>query len=491
MSGAAIVSTEDVAVSDAGSVNQEVNSVNRLTPVCKGLPATAADAGEMPYVTLNTVTVVDYVEQTLDLWLPLHGETRLEHGEIQFAEEVGDGNLNLVFRLLDARGVCRAVLKQALPYVRCVGESWPLTLDRNRLEARTLRSHYRYDPDVVERVLFHNSTMAVTALEDLSSCVIWRRELVRGHHLAHVAPLLGRYLGRVLFHTSDLAQDRASKKAAVQEFTNVDLCGITEDLFFTDPFLDHPRNCYEAAHEALVQVLLRDDAELKLRVAQLKHRFMDCPEAHLHGDLHSGSVFVDATRVKAIDAEFGFYGPMGFDLGTVVGNLLINYLALPALLRQRQQRDALARSGREDPEVLLLEEEPRVAADLSTVVPATPALVLGSVRAFWDTFVNTFATLAETGTRDAAFAFPGYVAALLQQVWVDALGFAGAEMIRRTVGLAHVADLDAIQCDCERLAAKEEVLRLGAYLIKHAAQLSDLAELEELVVSGAYRLQHA
>ena len=40
--------------------------------------------------------------------------------------EVGDGNLNLVFLVEGpAGGVC---VKQALPYVRLVGEGWPMTL---------------------------------------------------------------------------------------------------------------------------------------------------------------------------------------------------------------------------------------------------------------------------------------------------------------------------------------------------------------------------
>lgn len=39
------------------------------------------------------------------------------------AQEVGDGNLNLVFKIFDTTGVSRIVVKQALPYVRCVGES--------------------------------------------------------------------------------------------------------------------------------------------------------------------------------------------------------------------------------------------------------------------------------------------------------------------------------------------------------------------------------
>lgn len=37
------------------------------------------------------------------------------------ALEVGDGNLNLVFRIFDTTGVSRVVVKQALPWVRCVG----------------------------------------------------------------------------------------------------------------------------------------------------------------------------------------------------------------------------------------------------------------------------------------------------------------------------------------------------------------------------------
>ena len=41
------------------------------------------------------------------------------------ADEIGDGNLNLVFKIRDAQGISRLIVKQALPYVRCVGESWP------------------------------------------------------------------------------------------------------------------------------------------------------------------------------------------------------------------------------------------------------------------------------------------------------------------------------------------------------------------------------
>lgn len=50
-------------------------------------------------------------------------------------KEVGDGNINFVYIVEGPNGaVC---VKQALPFVRCVGESWPLTQDRLRLEVTT------------------------------------------------------------------------------------------------------------------------------------------------------------------------------------------------------------------------------------------------------------------------------------------------------------------------------------------------------------------
>lgn len=67
------------------------------------------------------------------------------------AEEVGDGNINFVFIVKGpAGGVC---VKQALPYVRCVGESWPLTVDRIKCESAALELHGKACPAHVPFVL--------------------------------------------------------------------------------------------------------------------------------------------------------------------------------------------------------------------------------------------------------------------------------------------------------------------------------------------------
>lgn len=277
------------------------------------------------YHTFTAADAVEYARQFGQVADPL---------TLVSADEIGDGNLNLVFKIRDAAGVSRVIVKQALPYVRCVGESWPLTLDRARIEAETLLTHSQFCPQHTVNVLHHDAELAVMVQEDLSDHQIWRSELLAGKHYPQAAGQLAEYLAQTLFHTSDFYQSAQAKKAAVSQYTNPELCQITEDLFFTDPYIDHERNNFDL--ELLPDVLaLRQDNALKLAVASLKHRFLSKAEALLHGDIHSGSIFVADGRLKAIDAEFGFYGPMGFDIGTALGNLLLNYCGLPGLVGPR------------------------------------------------------------------------------------------------------------------------------------------------------------
>ncbi len=388
------------------------------------------------YHTLTAADAVEYARRYAGLSDP---------EMLMNAEEVGDGNLNLVFKIHDSLGASRVVVKQALPYVRCVGESWPLTLDRARIEAETLLAHGRYCPRHTVRILHHNPELAVMIQEDLSSHAIWRRELLGGRYYPLAARQLAEYLAQTLFHTSDFHQHPHEKKAEVSRFSNPEMCQITEDLFFTDPYSGHDRNSYEPALDDEVASLQKDH-ELKLAVAALKHRFLTKAEALLHGDIHSGSIFVADGKLKVIDAEFGYYGPIGFDIGTAIGNLLLNYCGLPGLLALRE-----AAAGREQR--------------------------LQDIRELWQSFAEGFLALAAEKTHDPTLAEPDYARNFLRQVWCDALGYCGTELIRRTIGLAHVADLDTIADAAMRHECQHQALKLGKMLILAAPHINDAAAL--------------
>ena len=388
------------------------------------------------YRTFNAQDAVAYAQQFGGLATP---------SELVEAQEVGDGNLNLVFKIFDSQGVSRIIVKQALPYVRCVGESWPLTLDRARLEAQTLVEHYKHAPQHTVNILHYDPELAVMVMEDLSDHRIWRSELIKNVYYPQAARQLGEYLAQTLFHTSDFYLHPHVKKAQVAQFINPEMCEITEDLFFNDPYQVHERNNYPAALEADVDAL-RQDTQLKLAVASLKHSFFSHAEALLHGDIHSGSIFVAEGSLKAIDAEFGYFGPIGFDIGTAIGNLLLNYCGLPGHLGIRDA--AAAREQR-----------------------------LKDIQELWSTFAERFQALAREKTQDAALSVPGYASEFLKKVWTDAVGFCGTELIRRSVGLSHVADIDTITDEEMRHECLRHAIALGKVLILIAPRIDSVDEL--------------
>src|SRR5687768_15319706 len=84
--------------------------------------------------------------------------------------EVGDGNLNLVFIVKGMKdGIA---VKQALPYVRLVGESWPLPLSRSHYEHLALVHQARLAPGLVPAVLHCDEALALIAMELLEPHII-------------------------------------------------------------------------------------------------------------------------------------------------------------------------------------------------------------------------------------------------------------------------------------------------------------------------------
>lgn len=238
------------------------------------------------------------------------------------SKEIGDGNLNYVFRIVDEGPSGKSVIfKQALPYARVVGESWPLTLDRARIESEAMRLEDELCPGSVPKIYHTDDDMALTVMEDLSDYVVLRKGLIERRRFPHFARHIGTFLARTLFLTSDLALDPQEKKRRVRRFFNPELCRITEDLVFTDPYYDAPTNSFNPLLTDTVREIWQNDA-LKLEVAKLKEKFLTQAQALLHGDLHTGSIMVKEDDTRVIDAEFAFYGPMGFDVGAVVANQL-------------------------------------------------------------------------------------------------------------------------------------------------------------------------
>jgi 5-methylthioribose kinase len=62
-------------------------------------------------------------------------------------------------------------------------------------------------------------------------------------------------------------------------------------------------------------------------------------------------------------------------------------------------------------------------------------------------------------------------------VWNDAIGFCGTELIRRSVGLSHVADIETIQDEAMRHECLRHAITLGKALIVIADRIDSVEEL--------------
>src|SRR5207248_2434397 len=183
--------------------------------------------------------------------------------------EVGDGNLNLVFIVKGTSG--GAAVKQALPYVRLVGESWPLPLSRAHYEYMALSRQVQLAPGLVPALLHHDETLALTVMELLEPHIIMRKGLVAGTQYPRFVDDITTFMARTLFFTSDLALTAAEKKEAIAAFAgNHALCKITEDLIFTDPYRIAGQNRWTAPYLDGLAASLRGDMDLHVAISRLK-----------------------------------------------------------------------------------------------------------------------------------------------------------------------------------------------------------------------------
>ncbi|TCP29937.1 5'-methylthioribose kinase [Scopulibacillus darangshiensis] len=353
--------------------------------------------------------------------------------------EISDGNMNFVFRVAERENEEKSViLKQALPYMRAVGPSWPLTPDRIRVEYETLTIQNEICPELVPNIYHYDEKLKLMVMEDLVSHHILRDGLIAEKHYPSLAKQIGTFLARMLFSTSVFTlTDEGSQKFKLK-FENRTMCKISQDFIFTYPFQNHPMNRYNP----LIQKEVSDiwgNHKLKVEIENIKHQFMTNKQALLHGDLHTGSIMVTDNDTKVIDAEFAFYGPMGFDIGLFFANVLMDY----ASHRKEEHAD-----DQDD--------------------------LLNLIRMSWDELERQFRKLSKQHRNYASF--PD-MDEFLSSLFHDSLGFAGCEMMRRVMGTSHVEDIERIVEDEARANAETFVLCMGQKLIMERNYIQNPREL--------------
>ncbi|MBS0651506.1 MAG: S-methyl-5-thioribose kinase [Verrucomicrobia bacterium] len=392
----------------------------------------------MDYEILTAETLPNYIRQTKSL-------SEILGGDSFQIKEVGDGNLNYVYIVEGSQNAI--IVKQSVPFLRCVGESWQLSKDRMLSEIAALKKFYELAPDHVPEVYHADPAMCLVAMRYLGDHIILRKGLIAAEDYPHFAEHASSFLANTLFKTSSFFLSSKEKSELEAQFnTNHDLCKLSEDLIFTFPYMTHDSNHHFSGMERAASEL-RSDSEFKRKVLSLKYRFMTQKDALLHGDLHTGSIMVNRRDTFVIDPEFAFFGPFGFDIGALIANFILSYVSHAVCDADKSYSNGL----------------------------------LSILREFLEKFQTKFLGLIRS-CKDSAVLIPGffneeelerYYQELVLKMIQEGYGFAGCKMARRILGLAGVADIRGIDDPEKRLAAEKMALGIARDLVKTFDQIKD------------------
>lgn len=349
-------------------------------------------------------------------------------------KEIGDGNLNYVFKITEEKTGKSVIVKQAGPVAR-ISDEFKLSPDRNRIESEILKLQGELAKGLAPEVYSYDPIMNCCAMEDLSDHVILRTALIQHKKFPLVAAHLAEFLAKTLLLTSDVVMGHKEKKALVKNYINSELCEISEDLVYTEPFWDCPRNEIFKPVREFIKTELWEDKTFQIEVAKLKFDFMNKAQSLIHGDLHSGSVFVKEDSTKVIDPEFAFYGPAGYDIGNVVAHFIF----------------ALANGE------ATIESETEKREYLEWV-----RLTIANVI---DLFKDKFNKIWDEKATEKLANVHGYKEIYLNEVLADTAGVAGLEICRRIIGLASVKDITCIEDEVKRTKAEKLCLSVGKELV--------------------------
>ena len=378
-------------------------------------------------------------------------------------EEIGDGNLNYVYMVTNKdKKEETVILKQAVPFLRCVGEDYPLSKDRMKIEVKALNKQYELCPNLVPKIFHASDEMCVVVMQNLNKHKVIRAEIIDGKIFPKIQEDLTYFLANTLFYTSDYFLDAKVKKELVAQYINPDLCKITEDFVLSCPFEDSPSNIYHDGLNLEEVKSFQRDASLKIEAAKMKHIFMTKAEALLHGDFHLGSFMANEDETFVIDPEFAFYGPISFDIGKAVANFFIAYISHEYHQKRLGTNSIQYRNWLFDTAKFMY------TGTINKFDILWKKHIAETKPLYWD-YPN--------GIEDAC----KYRDSVYKEILEDAIGFAGCVLIRRTLGIAKNKDISGIEDLTERARLDWICLNIGREFLLNRKSISSIDDAANIV----------
>lgn len=389
------------------------------------------------YYLMDEKNVIYYFENKLNYF---------PQGSKITCKEISDGNINYVYRV--SSGGISVILKQAGIHTRSNSSGRILDVNRNAREAEILSYYGTILPELSPKIIYIDKIMNLFVMEDLKDYIILRDALIQGRIYSHLSEHITSFIVEASLSTADFFIDPFVKKENVVKYINKELCKISEELVFREPFFNKlNENSFSESLNSFVQEKLYNNKVLHAESIKLKYEFMNNAQALIHGDLHTGSIFVNDDYIKVMDCEFAFYGPIGYDLGSIAANFLFAYVYHINVTKDKNYISFLYR------------------------------LIDDIIIIFKNKFISKFLhdTIDET-VRNEYF---------IEHYLIDALktsfGVCGLEIIRRTTGCAKVKEIESVTDNKIRKNIEYSLLNIGIECIINRDKFSKEEKIMHII----------
>lgn len=397
---------------------------------------------------LTKENIIDYLAEHLPEFDFSKNVTVSRIGE-RDDEAEGQGFINFMYKVKgDGFSL---IVKQGLAKPRLEEMTITLPLERNQIEYESFRLRYSIVPQYVPKPYFQDNENHIFVMEDVSRLrivrFIWNEDKI----LPKFAEQIGEFIAASSFYSSEFYLSREDFRNLRNGFTNTKMRRILEDwIFLRKHDLGESEECKPFSEWFDIDF----DDELKEACYELRRHYMSHEEALIHSDLHTSNIFADENEVKVIDMEYTFAGPISFDLGYLLFNVIGQYCASAF----RPYKDF----------------EQRNNFRISMLDTLT-----GVVDSFQRHFKEYWKQDAKPEYQDAPESFLDH---FLEQMIPELIGYAGIVNMYRLTSTHDYPDFDTIKDDTQRINAKKLCLIISRKMLLDRNEFSSMQDLVDVIL---------
>ena len=394
-------------------------------------------------IYLSEEDAISYVKKHTSIF----GDQETLHATVLAGDSMEvDGNANRILRVHSESSEQSVIVKQVLPFIRVPmerGEVLPISMDRMRTEIQYMNAANRICESISPEIYAWDQQSGTVVMEDLRKMKILRFELMEGNKFPAFPEEFGSFLGRIAFLTSDLHLDPWEKRTMENYFGASKSNQMWGRFMFDDTVLSNQDNPINPLVREWVDQLYRDES-VRREVRVLKSIFNQQQQCLIHTDLHTSNIFISLDAVKVFDSEFAKFGPIGFDLGRLIGSLALNFASLFGLKEWDQAK-------RKDYQVYLLE----------------------TIQALYEAFEESYFGLWNESFPQRKAAKERMKAMIFQQT----LGFTACTMLARLYDGALCFDFKRIESLEERAKGQRFAIETAKRLLIRRYEYKDMAQV--------------